>query len=583
MKKLFFISHLIFTIAVFSQGWNSTVTTSIYDNNFLGMDLCTNRNGNNLVELSWNGQIAKIYYVKYFLLNSSGSVIRSSTIETLGPNNGSIEYVNIAGNNDKVHILYVINGIIRVKKSTDAGINWATYDLANPAGSGGFDYADIAFDNITNKLHVVYARGSFGYPNQITHYYSLNPDDQWGEYKKVSDYGDEWTKPTVSFSQNRVHVSYHEDGAISRDKYLTNWQTPATLASSLIERIHAGSSKLFYFYGEPQPELDVDLYVKLRNLDGSTWSSPTLLHAHSDFYPPFVSVTNTTDGKTHIVYSGPGSTVYRNYNGSTWTSELTIGDNYENPLISSASNDLYVIWMGTNNYVKYRQYDAIPLAPQGISVNPYQQGNNIYAKLTWQLNTEPDVFLKPSSAYLIERRIRLLDNPWGPWVIVFAPDGSVSEFIDSEVQGASTAESYFAEYRMRAVDSNNHYSNYSSTVMIEFAKYVPSSLVGGGFLSTNKTNFEKINQLNYDFYLNQNYPNPFNPTTQISYSIKSQGRVTLKVYDMLGTEVASLVNERKEPGSYSVTFNASGLPSGIYVYKLQAGNYSATKKLILLR
>ena len=67
----------------------------------------------------------------------------------------------------------------------------------------------------------------------------------------VSDYGDEYTKPTVSFSQNRVHVSYHEDGAMSRDKYITTWQTPVNInSSSLIERIHAGSSKLFYFYDE---------------------------------------------------------------------------------------------------------------------------------------------------------------------------------------------------------------------------------------------------------------------------------------------------------------------------------------------
>jgi hypothetical protein len=73
-----------------------------------------------------------------------------------------------------------------------------------------------------------------------------------------------------------------------------------------------------------------------------------------------MSATNTVDGKAHIVYDGPGSAIYRNYNGSTWTSEFTVGDNYENPLISSVSNDLFVVWMGTNNYIKYRQYDTAP-------------------------------------------------------------------------------------------------------------------------------------------------------------------------------------------------------------------------------
>jgi len=85
------------------------------------------------------------------------------------------------------------------------------------------------------------------------------------------------------------------------------------------------------------------------------------------------------------------------------------------------------------------------------------------------------------------------------------------------------------------------------------------------------------------YKLEQNYPNPFNPSTTIDYSIKSNGFVTLKVYDMLGKEVASLVNEKKEPGSYSVTFNASNVPSGIYVYRLTTNEFTSTKKLMLVK
>ena len=97
------------------------------------------------------------------------------------------------------------------------------------------------------------------------------------------------------------------------------------------------------------------------------------------------------------------------------------------------------------------------------------------------------------------------------------------------------------------------------------------------------------------FTLDQNYPNPFNPTTVIRFSLPSQdanqakGRVgegsnvVLKVYDLLGREVATLVNEVKEPGSYEVTWDASGVASGVYLYKLRAGAFTETKKLILLR
>jgi hypothetical protein len=85
------------------------------------------------------------------------------------------------------------------------------------------------------------------------------------------------------------------------------------------------------------------------------------------------------------------------------------------------------------------------------------------------------------------------------------------------------------------------------------------------------------------FQLYQNFPNPFNPITTIFYSIPKNGLVTLKVYDILGTEVTELLNEVKETGSYSVTFNAADLPSGIYFYTLKSGNFTATKKLILLK
>ncbi len=91
------------------------------------------------------------------------------------------------------------------------------------------------------------------------------------------------------------------------------------------------------------------------------------------------------------------------------------------------------------------------------------------------------------------------------------------------------------------------------------------------------------------FSLSQNYPNPFNPTTKIRFTIQSvetTRRVvftTLKVYDVLGNEIATLVNEEKPAGSYEVKFNNEGLPSGIYFYRLTTGGYSATKKMILMK
>jgi hypothetical protein len=90
-----------------------------------------------------------------------------------------------------------------------------------------------------------------------------------------------------------------------------------------------------------------------------------------------------------------------------------------------------------------------------------------------------------------------------------------------------------------------------------------------------------------DYKLYQNYPNPFNPKTTIQYSIPNEELVILKVYDLLGTEVAILVNEEKSPGKYEINWNASAeagrLPSGVYFYRLQAGSFIETKKMILLK
>ena len=86
-----------------------------------------------------------------------------------------------------------------------------------------------------------------------------------------------------------------------------------------------------------------------------------------------------------------------------------------------------------------------------------------------------------------------------------------------------------------------------------------------------------------NFMLAQNYPNPFNPTTNIEYQIPNREFVTLKVYDVLGNEVATLVNEEKPGGSYTIKFDGSKLSSGVYFYRLQAGEYSSTKKLILMK
>ena len=102
-------------------------------------------------------------------------------------------------------------------------------------------------------------------------------------------------------------------------------------------------------------------------------------------------------------------------------------------------------------------------------------------------------------------------------------------------------------------------------------------------LSDMITGVNEQNNLPASFSLRQNYPNPFNPTTTINYSIPKSTYVTKKVYDILGREVTTLVNENKPVGNYSVQFDAGKLVSGVYFYRMDSGSFMQTKKIILIK
>ncbi len=126
-------------------------------------------------------------------------------------------------------------------------------------------------------------------------------------------------------------------------------------------------------------------------------------------------------------------------------------------------------------------------------------------------------------------------------------------FIDSDITVAERSRSY----RLKQIDTDGKFA-YSEIIEL-------------------KSNLSK------KYILEQNYPNPFNPTTVISYSIPNASYVAVKVFDVLGKEVSTLVNKNQESGSYKVLFNATELSNGVYFYKIQSGNFIEVKKMLLLK
>ncbi|NNG27115.1 MAG: T9SS type A sorting domain-containing protein, partial [Ignavibacteriaceae bacterium] len=136
--------------------------------------------------------------------------------------------------------------------------------------------------------------------------------------------------------------------------------------------------------------------------------------------------------------------------------------------------------------------------------------------------------------------------------------------------------------------------DYANTVALDTIGnvYITGSSVGTGtaedivtikYSQTPTSVHESQTNLPDNYFLYQNYPNPFNPSTKIKYQIPELSFITLKVYDVLGNEIVTLTNEEKLAGSYGIEFNAANLPSGIYFYRLQAGSFVGTKKMVLLR
>jgi phosphatidylserine/phosphatidylglycerophosphate/cardiolipin synthase-like enzyme len=177
-----------------------------------------------------------------------------------------------------------------------------------------------------------------------------------------------------------------------------------------------------------------------------------------------------------------------------------------------------------------------------------------------------DIRLKGFSNGLLHHKYAIIDAEYSnvtPYVITGSHNWSSSAENSNDentliIQDAQIANFYLQEFT---------------------ARYYEAGGVDSILLSSDEINLEVPDQ----YSLQQNYPNPFNPVTTINFQIPVSGIVTLKVYDVLGREVITLINEEKSAGSYSLEFNASKLSSGVYIYQLNSGNFKATKKLLLMK
>jgi hypothetical protein len=191
------------------------------------------------------------------------------------------------------------------------------------------------------------------------------------------------------------------------------------------------------------------------------------------------------------------------------------------------------------------------------------------ATVTWDANPEKNI-----KYYAIERSIN--GGTYGQ-----VGTSTTTSFVDAEVQKAvkpyqTNRQNVSVNYRVRAKSewfdgtTKSQYSAYSNLV----------NIYGSVNMFSKRDLSQIIPETNS---LSQNFPNPFNPRTTIYYGIQEPGNVTIKIFNTLGQEIVTLVNERKEIGYHYVEWNAANLPSGVYFYKIQSGHFTESKKMMLTK
>jgi hypothetical protein len=302
-----------------------------------------------------------------------------------------------------------------------------------------------------------------------------------------------------------------------------------------------------------------------------SWTPPPILPP-SPMEIIFWRDRNTNQLMERALVRGDGNDAYR-------LSKSTVFSPWSNP--NSQNDARQKTWVAieivneTNGVVTFNLHiDSVnclqtsPSKPQDLRISLVHIGyGNAWPKLTWAQVEEPDVYY--GGVILIYRRVKQGSPNWGPWTYLAQVNGIDTEFIDVTISTAGTG-SDSLQYKIQSRDyPTNKLSVFSDVVSMNYSS-------AQWKLGTNES-------LPSKFRLGQNYPNPFNPATTLDFDLPSDEFVSLKIFDVLGREVQTLVSEIKKAGSYNVAFDASKLASGVYVYKLQAGSFVATKKMLLAR
>ena len=443
-------------------------------------------------------------------------------------------------------------------KTTDGGLSWER----NENAPGGYDilFLDtlIGFIGGTERLFKTTNGGESWYePNgvpagigRVDKIFFINSIPGWAiksrNILKTTDGGDNWVVQFTHINDSFTSIFFVDSfngWATSRYVHQTtdggeNWiqriDIPFTFSTDVyFQNLDTG-------WVARRSSFNTSLFKTTNG--GLNWTGiPAILGASSIYLFPDEShwmvagsvVSNIILYKTYITYNA----------GNNW---IDLSNDVPTGFSGFSAITDIIGYAGGSIGLILRYYDTTYIPVELISFEGRTQNNKII--LSWQTASELN-----NKGFEIEKSFDK-EN----WFIIgfVVGNGTTTEintysFTDSEIISA------IQYYRFKQIDYNGQYE-YSNTIEVEY-----------------------INK--FDFYLSQNYPNPFNPITFIRYDIAQTENVELTIYNILGQRIRTLVNEIKQPGQYEVSFDASSLPSGIYVYRIKSENYLNSKKMLLIK
>jgi photosystem II stability/assembly factor-like uncharacterized protein len=445
------------------------------------------------------------------------------------------------------YIVWVDEGKILFKRSGDLGESWSDNQVlissnnicGSPAIKSDYNYVYVVCHQFLGDYEILFI-------------YSTDFGQTWSSPQIISGMDSGSLNPQLEVAGSNIFVVWEQKTSLMNNKSEINfikstdhgvsWSSIINLSNS--EQIHSDGvqitlsvNNLYCSWLEYLSSTDNDINFSKSTDNGITWTAPVNITNDSDFQYN-IYMTDNGINNLYVAYENGvmlGSEIYLKKSsdgGITWSVPQNITNNAgrsSNPCISIFDDHLYFLWSDNSH--------SIPA------------------------NDSSDIFFKWSSDFGItwSDLLNVSDNSsnsLGPRICYSVNGPLPAPWLDITI--------FWLDYSLGA-----------SEIFARRANHLISAL-------------ETFNEIN-SFILEQNYPNPFNPSTNIGFRISDFGFVSLKVYDVLGNEVATLVNEEKLAGIYEVEFIAVGtsrdlsLASGVYFYQLKSGKFIQIKKMILLR